>query len=111
MPTIPNCDQAAIEPTKVSDYLLSDTHPVGRYKARFFQSFGFHGGAPDELANALLAHVRLHPAVGIWVSVYGTKYRVDGPITSPDGRDPLISTVWIILYGERIPRFITAFPC
>jgi len=44
-------------------------------------------------------------------SAYGTRYRVDGPLTSPDRRNPLVSSVWIILDGETAPRFVTAFPC
>jgi hypothetical protein len=28
MPTVPGCDQAIVEPTKVAAYLLSGTHPL-----------------------------------------------------------------------------------
>jgi hypothetical protein len=59
----------------------------------------------------LLAHVLEHPAANIEVSPYGTKYRVEGHLTSPDGRNPLVAAVWIILDEETIPRFVTAFPC
>jgi hypothetical protein len=33
---LPNGDRALIEPEKVRDYLLSTTHPVGRFKAAYF---------------------------------------------------------------------------
>jgi hypothetical protein len=111
MYTVPNRDQAIIDPIKVSDYLLSEIHPVGRSKARFFKRFGFREHAPEALAQALLAHVQDWPAAAIEVSPYGTKYRVEGRLISPDGRNPRVGTVWIILDGEIIPRFITAFPC
>ncbi|HEY7551893.1 MAG TPA: hypothetical protein VH913_20515 [Hyphomicrobiaceae bacterium] len=111
MDAVPNCDHAIVDPVKISDYLLSETHPVGRSKARFFRRFGFGEDAPEELTQALLAHVRDCPLATIEVSPYGTKYRVEGRLISPDGRNPLVTTVWIIVGGEIIPRFVTAFPC
>jgi hypothetical protein len=41
MPRVPNADQAIIDPRKITDYLLSQTHPDGAPKAAFFESFGF----------------------------------------------------------------------
>lgn len=111
MDAVPNCEQAIIDPGKISNYLLSDTHPIGRVKAKFFKRFGFREYAPEELAQALLAHVKEHPAANIEVSPYGTKYRVEGRLTSPDRRNPLVAAVWIILDEDIIPRFVTAFPC
>jgi|SoiMethySBSTD1v2_1073268.scaffolds.fasta_scaffold234492_4 hypothetical protein len=111
MATVPNCDWSIVDPTKITDYLLSGAHPIGWAKARFFKRFGFREDAPGELVQALLAHVRDHAVADTETSSYGTKYRVDGPLASPDGRNPSVSTVWIILDGETIPRFVTAFPC
>jgi hypothetical protein len=37
---IPNADRGVIEAAKVHDYLLSRTHPVGRFKAAFFLALG-----------------------------------------------------------------------
>ena len=109
--TVPGCDQTTIEPTKIANYLLSGTHPLGWAKSRFFKQFGFREDAPDELLKALLAHVRSNAVADTEVSSYGVKYRVDGPLVSPDGRDPLVSTIWMVRHSETIPRFVTAFPC
>jgi hypothetical protein len=38
---IPNADRAVIEAAKLHDYLLSRTHPVGRFKAAFFHALGY----------------------------------------------------------------------
>jgi len=111
MATVPGCDQAIIDTAKITGYLLSEKHPIGRGKARFFRRFGFREDLPEVLAQALLAHVRDNAVADTETSTYGTKYRVDGPLVSPDGRAPLVSSVWMILDGEAIPRFITAFPC
>ena len=95
----------------MASYLLSSTHPIGRGKARFFMRFGFRDDAPEELVQALLDHVQDNAVADAEVSSYGTKYRVDGPIASPDGRNPRVSTVWMLRNGELTPRFVTAFPC
>ena len=110
MATVPNCDMAIVEAGKVSDYLLSETHPIGRTKARFFRRFGFRADVPEEFAQAMLDHVRDNAVADIEMSPYGAKYRVDGPLTSPGGK-PTVSTIWMILNGQTTPRFVTAFPC
>ena len=38
---LPDADRARVERTKLTDYLLSLSHPDGRSKAQFFMSFGF----------------------------------------------------------------------
>jgi hypothetical protein len=38
---LPNAENAVIDPEKLRDYLLSPLHPVGRFKAVFFSSFGY----------------------------------------------------------------------
>jgi len=37
---LPNGNHAFIEVEKVSAYLLSESHPVGRLKAQFFRGLG-----------------------------------------------------------------------
>ncbi|MGQ0591274.1 MAG: DUF6883 domain-containing protein [Gammaproteobacteria bacterium] len=41
---------------------------------------------------------------------YGQKLEVRGSITGPAERNAEIVTAWIILKGESVPRFITAYP-
>jgi hypothetical protein len=41
---------------------------------------------------------------------YGTKYRVSGSITGPNGRSANVVSVWIIMAGDDTPRFVTAYP-
>lgn len=56
-----------VKAEKVSDYLLSSTHP-------------------------------------------GTRYTIDGPLNSPDGRTPRLQVIWFIESGGEIPHFVTAYP-
>ena len=41
---------------------------------------------------------------------YGQKYLVRGILKGPSGKAAEVVTVWIILSGEGVPRFVTAFP-
>lgn len=41
---------------------------------------------------------------------FGQKYEVRGVITGPQNRPVELVTVWIVLSGEEVPRFITAYP-
>jgi len=51
---LPGGGDVQIEDRKVRGYLLSRTHPVGRFKARVFASAGFTDGTVD----AFLSEIR-----------------------------------------------------
>lgn len=38
------------------------------------------------------------------------RYIVKGELLVPDGRTPLIRSVWFIETDEHVPRFVTAYP-
>jgi len=38
---MPNNDQSIVADSKITDYLLSETHEIGKHKAEFFKRFGF----------------------------------------------------------------------
>jgi len=38
---LPHAVHAFVDDAKICDYLLSDTYPVGRFKARVFRSLGY----------------------------------------------------------------------
>ena len=107
---VPNAKHAVMPAAKLGDYLLSAAHPRGRGKARFFQSFGFMPSAPEILERALRKHSLDHDIARIHQSAHGVKYESEGPLPSPDGRAPVVRSVWIIDAGEIRPRFITAIP-
>src|SRR5258708_15206453 len=41
MEVLSNADQAIIDPVKLHGYLLSTSHPIGRFKAAFFARLGY----------------------------------------------------------------------
>lgn len=106
---LPNAEFAKVPPEKLRDYLLSPTHSIGRYKAAFFRSLGYDQDGCDVLA-ADLGTLLAGKAVKMDITEYGTKYRISGSITGPKGRSANVISVWIILTGEDVPRFVTAYP-
>ncbi len=107
---LPNKSKAYVSLEKITDYLLSETHAVGKSKARYFRSFGFDDSCTNELAKALLAIAQNEQIVDSETSLYGTKYIIDGELETPKGVMIHIRTLWIIEKDQDIPRFITAYP-
>ena len=107
---LPSAELATVDASKVTEYLLSPTHPDGSSKAAFFMRFGFRIQSWEILAAALRAHGMAYAVVQQTQSRFGARYAVDGRITSPDGRNPRIRTVWLIEAGHTAPRLITAYP-
>ncbi|MEO0352503.1 MAG: DUF6883 domain-containing protein [Cyanobacteria bacterium P01_A01_bin.15] len=51
---LPNYAQTYIQPDKLTRYLLSEVHPVGKAKAKFFRGLGFNDGNVALLEKGLL---------------------------------------------------------
>jgi len=106
---IPNARSASVEDSKLAEYLLSPTHPVGRYKARFFRSLGYTrenaGGLAADLCKLLENDVE-----DTIETEFGTKYVVRGQLEGPNRAATTIVTIWIILIGEDAPKLVTAYP-
>jgi hypothetical protein len=107
---LPHADVARVDREKIVDYLLASDHPEGSGKAVFFSRFGFTIRDWQILADALKDHARRYAVNETEETVFGTKYRIDGPISCPDGRSPVIRSVWILDAGTHFPRRITAHP-
>jgi len=108
--SLPNADRAVIEAAKVQDYLLSEIHPVGRFKAAFFSALGYSADRWEVLRDDLLVLARTASAASGKPSPFGRTFEVDGILTGPSGHSAGIRTVWIIRTTEDSPRFVTAFP-
>jgi len=107
---LPNYEKAYVPKQKLSNYLLSETHAVGKEKARYFRSFGYTEENADLLADALLMMAKSEVVSQEVASRYGTKYIIEGDLVTPNGTKIRLRTVWVVeLYDER-PRFVTAYP-
>ncbi|MGH7207606.1 MAG: DUF6883 domain-containing protein [Nitrospiraceae bacterium] len=107
---LPHADDLLVDREKVTQYLLSPTHPDGSAKAKFFSRFGFRLEEWQGLVEALRKQGASYPVVKTVESSYGTRYAVDGPLESPDRRNPMVRTVWLLERGSTTPRLITAYP-
>jgi hypothetical protein len=107
---LPGADRAVVSADKIREYLLSDAHPIGRFKAAFFAGLGYSAAEWNVLAADLRGHAVANDALATETSAYGQKYEVRGRIAAPSGKTAVIVTVWIVLRGEDFPRFVTAFP-
>lgn len=106
---LPGVERAVVDPPKIRDYLLSESHPVGRFKAAFFTALGYSASAWAALAADLRHHAAENEASPTEANPYGQKYEVRGKLRGPAGQAALVA-VWIVLRGDDFPRFVTAFP-
>jgi hypothetical protein len=107
---IPNADRATIEPVKLRDYLPSSTHPIARFKARFFVALGFTADRWAELAEALRIHHLTQDAEPAPATVHGQKYTIRAILNGPTGQAATVVSVWFIPTRSDVPRFVTAYP-
>lgn len=110
MAQIPNYEKATIDPVKLQDYVLSDSHPIGRFKAALFQQMGYARRNWEQFAEDICTlHLPLDAELGEETK-YGQKYIIAGDIKGPSGKVIRLKSIWIILTGEDFPRFITIYP-
>jgi len=107
---LPNHQNAVVDEEKLTGYLLSETHPLGRFKAQVFARLGYTLESWRELRADLLAAVALEEPVSQDVTPYGVKYQVPCTPDGPSGESVVLTTVWVIRTAEDFPRFVTAYP-
>ena len=105
---LPNANQAQVPEEKLLGYVLSTDHPIGRFKAQFFAGLGFTAGNWDRLRDRLRELAEQDAELGE-TTEYGQKYLVSGTLEGPTGAAEVVS-VWIVLAGDDIPRFVTVYP-
>jgi hypothetical protein len=105
---LPNADSAVVGPEKVRDYLVSCTHAEGRWKARGFAELAFGASSSDSLAGELRRVAGSGEVSERMLTIYGSKYVVDGYIRGPAGTG-LVRTIWLLERRSSAPRLITAY--
>jgi hypothetical protein len=107
---LPKADAVIIAKEKITDYLLNPLHPDGAPKTVFFAAHGFTVENWQVLAEAFRQLAANSEEAQQVISRHGEKYIVDGPLGTPEGRAPIVRTVWIIDEGGDVPRLVTAYP-
>ena len=108
--TLPNWESAFVQQQKLTEYLLSETHPIGKSKAFLLGILGYDINNAERLSQGLLAIANSGDLTETVTSEYGTKYIIEGTLQSPSGRTVLMRTVWITEGAGSRPRFVTAYP-
>ena len=107
---LPNADKVIISKSKLTEYILSETHQRGKNKAKVFRKFGFNVANYLEFRVALKKLVLKEKVKKIVKISYGETFVIEGKIKTPFGTGVNVRTVWIISKGEVVPRFVTAYP-
>jgi hypothetical protein len=106
----PAREPVQIEPAKVRDYLLSKEHPVGHFKAAFFEGLGYSAAEWQRL-DADLRQLAASGDLALGPRIrYGQKYEIRGTLRGPVGRVAHVVTIWIVRPDEGTLRFVRAFP-
>jgi hypothetical protein len=107
---LPNAERAEIDPAKLRDYLLSPTHPVGRFKERFFNALGYVAAEWQALEADLRIQHLSQPATPGARHAYGRSYTIRAILKGPTGQAAMVVSVWFIGVGRDVPRLVTAYP-
>lgn len=107
---LPNRENAYIPPAKLKAYLLSETHSVGKSKAKLLRSLGFNETNVEPLKQGLLSIALSEDVEDVISSSHGVKYIIEGEIKTLGGGVIKMRTVWIVDKGQERPRFVTAYP-
>ena len=107
---LPNAGRAQVDPSKLRGYLLSSTHPIGRFKARFFNALGFSADAWQELEQAFRIQHLTQDAALAATDQHGQRYTIHAILIGPNGQAASVVSVWFLAKGENAPRFVTAYP-
>ena len=107
---LPNAHLAEIEPIKLHGYLLSTSHPVGRFKARFFTALGYTADDWQALEADLRIQHLTQPAEPGPSVPKGQTYTIRAILVGPNGQSARVLSVWLVRAQTGIPHFVTAYP-
>jgi hypothetical protein len=112
MSKLPNRSGVRIDPRKITHYLLDPHHRVGGPKSIFFFSHGFRLDNARQLEDALRQHAYDCEVMKIKDNGFGVIYTLEGALQTPDGRTPIVRSVWFMASAQADlpPSFVTAFP-
>jgi hypothetical protein len=106
---LPHGDRAILDIRKIEDYGLSTSHPRGRHKARVFrEALDIERGDGSWLRDVLLAAARSCEASQVATDAWGTHWGLDVTVRR-HGKSAVVRTIWIVLTGEDVPRFVTCW--
>ena len=110
MSLLPNYERAIINSSKLRDYILSPTHPIGRFKAKLFQKAGYAQDSWKTLEKDIRTQHLSKNVEEAGPSSFGQKYKITAPLKGPNSVTIVVTSVWIVLNAEDVPRLVTLIP-
>lgn len=107
---LPHADEAVIEPQKLHGYLLSATHPIGRFKARFFNALGYVAERWQEFDADLRAQHLAQDAELSTSLPAGDLFTIRAILKGRNGQSAVVLSVWFVPAAGGPSRFVTAYP-
>ena len=106
---LPNAERAEIDPEKLHGYLLSVTHPVGRFKARFFAALGYSATHWQTLeADLRIQHLTQDAEPGE-ATPHGQPLVIRAILKGPNGQSAEVVSVWFVR-PNAVPHLVSAYP-
>lgn len=106
---LPNGQHAIVEDTKLLDYVLNPSHPVGRHHAELFERLlGITLRNHKEFRETLLQAAATLDVTPGQPSSHGRKYEMRIIMEGVRGPHTVLA-VWLIEHGETRPRLITCY--
>ena len=106
--SMPHSENLVVETRKLTEYLLSP-QPQGKAQGRLLPAVWVHHCKHDRVCRSTQG-ARSDPAGHPdYRYPHGRRYNVEGPLRSPDGRNPQVRTVWQLEPGSKSPTLLNAF--
>ncbi|MBB3837058.1 hypothetical protein FHS57_001052 [Runella defluvii] len=101
-----NANRAFIDDRKLMDYCLSESHPIGKHKAKVFKSaLGFSIEHFQQLKNAILQSILKNEANFTESNQYGDLYVVDIEVENPPKKDmETLELLDVVVLTEALPH-------
>lgn len=98
-------EEVVVDLAKLTNHVLSDSHPRGRHKARVFRArLGLGPEDAGQLRTALLLAARAEDA-----PLRPTDDDAYGRRLVAASRQALVRSAWIVRRGERVLRFVSCY--
>lgn len=98
-----------IDIRKLKDYCLNQNHPVGKHKARVFESqLGIVKSDAQLLKEKIVQEMRNADIVHGIEDQFGKRFSADLSVNIKN-RNALVKTIWILRWGHKSPELVTCY--
>jgi hypothetical protein len=107
---LPNAGLEEIDPQKLHGYPARQTHPIVRFKARFFAALGYSAERWQALEADLRIQHLTQDAQPSESFPEGPAFTIQAILKGSNGQSAVVLSVWFVAGAGGPPRFVTAYP-